>query len=938
MSGSPDYTLTPNLGLFKPNYDMDDGQWGYHLNTNADKLDTALGTGTGGMFLPLTGGAMTGALLLRGDPAASLEAASKHYVDQQTAVGTPPGGPFLPLAGGTVAWLAIATAGTVWQDSAPARLFNVHNAWTGTSTLPSAVDLNRILTVDSISAAAGSFGGGGFVTALNLESQTGGAASTGGRIALNVLQRQTASTGNFAAGGAYNGVAASFVAVADFNEGGTSFIPGGHTGSLFGINPAVALRNTATYFSELCGGEVNVTAHLGSSVFVKYGWAIVKEAADAVQGAAGMDSALAFSDQLGAQPWDYGILFGNEGGQWAFDANATLMGTRLNTSQGTGGAIGTAKWVMDFLPMTTTGGLLRGTGFVIENTGITRVGFGALKPDPAGMLIDIEGKQAASATIAAGGSNYTSGGYWPDVNGNVWHIDSVGGGGNVTGVTLTKAVVTGTQSTPIALAPSPYLLQATGAVLNVTYVSGSTLSLQPSGGATVFGGPVTLPSGTVTGAITSRQYLTGFPPVVFSGNTVPLPIAILTGAVSGSTTLSASTTVGLRLGTAGDTLTSSTGYGVHFLNINYNNGAGMNGVRAGIIGNMQIATPTTFSRVTDGLIGISFTMAGSASTGGTTAPGGSRGQLFAANLAARIDPGVTGWNGCVGGEVNTGVAAGGAVAQHVAWQVIQFSTHAVQGYLTDAAIRIGAQSQSTPGWRNGITIGDPYSEWPISRTNGYLFQSEIGVSSDTCAAAGGFDVQQVDFTGMAGANGGGFAFRADGVQLLPGTPNGGGVQAGYATLMGSATGAALDCNYQQMSGTPTVNSGGTGWNVGDVAAGANSIVKVTTVTGGAVTAVVVLKRGWMVSGPATATFTIKRPGQTMASGTGLVLGLTWAQAITLALQPSGGTVQVGTGCIAANGSVATVLGSLGPVGSHTAVQEWIAIKNASGVTRYIPAF
>ena len=358
------------------------------------------------------------------------------------------------------------------------------------------MDLNRILTVDSISAAPGSFGGGGFVTALNLESQTGGAASTGGRIALNVLQRQTASTGNFAAGGAYNGVAASFVAIADFNEGGTNFNPGFHTGSLFGINPAVALRNTATYFSELCGGEVNVTAHLGSSVFVKYGWTIVKEAADAVQGAAGLDSALAFSDQLGAQPWDYGILFGNEGGQWAFDANATLMGTRLNTSQGTGGAIGTAKWVMDFLPMTTTGGLLRGTGFVIENTGITRVGFGALKPDPAGMLIDTDGKQAASATIAAGGSNYVSGGYWPDVNGNVWHIDSVGGGGNVTGVTLVKAVVTGTQSTPIALAPSPYVLQATGAVLNVTYVSGTTLSVQPSGGATVFGGPVTLPSGT----------------------------------------------------------------------------------------------------------------------------------------------------------------------------------------------------------------------------------------------------------------------------------------------------------------------------------------------------------------------------------------------------------------------------------------------------------
>jgi hypothetical protein len=41
MSGT-DYTLTANLGLFKPNYDMDDGQWGFHLNGNADVLDSAI--------------------------------------------------------------------------------------------------------------------------------------------------------------------------------------------------------------------------------------------------------------------------------------------------------------------------------------------------------------------------------------------------------------------------------------------------------------------------------------------------------------------------------------------------------------------------------------------------------------------------------------------------------------------------------------------------------------------------------------------------------------------------------------------------------------------------------------------------------------------------------------------------------------------------------
>lgn len=37
-----DYTRTPNLGLYKPNYAMDVGQWGNHLNLNSDTIDVAL--------------------------------------------------------------------------------------------------------------------------------------------------------------------------------------------------------------------------------------------------------------------------------------------------------------------------------------------------------------------------------------------------------------------------------------------------------------------------------------------------------------------------------------------------------------------------------------------------------------------------------------------------------------------------------------------------------------------------------------------------------------------------------------------------------------------------------------------------------------------------------------------------------------------------------
>jgi hypothetical protein len=51
-----------------------------------------------------------------------------------------------------------------------------------------------------------------------------------------------------------------------------------------------------------------------------------------------------------------------------------------------------------------------------------------------------------------------------------------------------------------------------------------------------------------------------------------------------------------------------------------------------------------------------------------------------------------------------------------------------------------------------------------------------------------------------------------------------------------------------------------------------------------------------------------------------------------------GIVQYGAGSLAANGAVATSLGSVGPTGSHTTVQEWLTVKGSGGATRYIPAF
>lgn len=53
----------------------------------------------------------------------------------------------------------------------------------------------------------------------------------------------------------------------------------------------------------------------------------------------------------------------------------------------------------------------------------------------------------------------------------------------------------------------------------------------------------------------------------------------------------------------------------------------------------------------------------------------------------------------------------------------------------------------------------------------------------------------------------------------------------------------------------------------------------------------------------------------------------------------GSALSIGPDAFVANGSVATNLGSVGPAGSHTTVQEWLAIKHpSSGVVRYLACF
>lgn len=87
---------------------------------------------------------------------------------------------------------------------------------------------------------------------------------------------------------------------------------------------------------------------------------------------------------------------------------------------------------------------------------------------------------------------------------------------------------------------------------------------------------------------------------------------------------------------------------------------------------------------------------------------------------------------------------------------------------------------------------------------------------------------------------------------------------------------------------------------------------------------------------ASAVNNLQAKGSISGAGTATLQAAGSDANIDIVLTPKGtGRVRLQT---VANGTVATSLTSVGPTGANTTVQEWFAVKNASGVVRYIPAF
>ena len=546
-------------------------------------------------------------------------------------------------------------------------------------------------------------------------------------------------------------------------------------------------------------------------------------------------------------------------------------------------------------------------------------------------------------------------------------------GGTVAGATTFGAGLTAAVAHTIGSGANNILTVTPGSTTaaNVTYVStagapaghqfgassGNPIVIKPQATASSTSNIVALGTGSLglvsggtspvlvgasgTGAIQAQQFTTANFSTVLSGATIPPPPGIFTTTVSGTSTATGVNPIGLGLKLGGSTDNAAIPHGAHYLEITQVvTGAAYDGTRIGILSNQNVSANTTFSSAASGLIGAYLTVAGSANVGGATGFGNAKGQLFGADFTVALNTGATNWLGATGVEIDVLVNSGASVGATTGLQIVHLTGHGKQANLVDAALMIGDQTGVTAGWKNGFLIGTGQSLWPIDTSAGYLFQA-VGSSGFVAAAAGGIDVQHVSFTGTTGPLGSGFAVRADGVQLLPDTAgSGGALQAGSGVLQGTATGASLDTSAKQMTGTPTISAGGAGYSVGDTCADTNgNVVKVNTVSSGAVTAFTVVRRGWSSAAtpPATGTF----PAISVAGGTlgsGLVLNLTWTAQTTLALQPGGGTIQAGSGAWTANGTTSVSLTALAPAGAHATVQEWLTIKDASGTVRYVPCF
>ncbi len=371
-----------------------------------------------------------------------------------------------------------------------------------------------------------------------------------------------------------------------------------------------------------------------------------------------------------------------------------------------------------------------------------------------------------------------------------------------------------------------------------------------------------------------------------AGAGIPTRNLNITANWGGTSTLSGNTSApSAFIGTATDNAAFNNGSRVELLLGGNYGGAVFNGVRFGMLSQMNLNTASALSAPGCGLVGYGSVVLTGVNLGGVVTGFGTtqfgKGSLFGANPWARATAGATYLAQVIGEEVDASMATGVTSANFAIMQMVLTSDHGANGLLRDAGISLAAQIGATVGVRDLITAGDYQSQFPVD-PNGYLFSVRTGTpgSAAPSVCAGGFDLSQLTVSG-AGREGGNFMFRSPGSGTVGATAidGSGGIKVGSGYISANAAGLVIDAPLWVLSGTPTVVAGGINYATGDLVGDSLGNVLAVTAVAGVVTALSVYARAEGraadASGSPIATNTMTYSSGTR--GSGLTVGETWAQ-------------------------------------------------------------
>lgn len=152
---------------------------------------------------------------------------------------------------------------------------------------------------------------------------------------------------------------------ATVNVGGVS---GTTSGNAYGAYLQATLgSSSATFWTNLVGVEIDVSAVAGSSVNTKTGVSVVALPSDAVAGFKGRDSAFAIGQGAGgALGWDYAFRINGVSGTFPIKSTGSLLGIPVEGGIVNGGTIANG---FDLTNLTITNNAWKSTGTTIDGSG-----------------------------------------------------------------------------------------------------------------------------------------------------------------------------------------------------------------------------------------------------------------------------------------------------------------------------------------------------------------------------------------------------------------------------------------------------------------------------------------------------------------------------------------------------------------------------------------